>query len=64
MITEVHSDPKNHNVFYKKIKCKVKLCNIASVQYNYLWIIASNNWLKCILNITEYMSEKLQGMQI
>ena len=30
----VHSDLTNHNVFCKKIKCKVNLCNIASVQYS------------------------------
>ena len=34
------------------IKCKVNLCNIASVQYNYFRMITSKNWLKRILNIT------------
>ena len=48
----IHSDLKNLNVFSKKIKCKVNLCNIASLQYNYLGTITSNNWLKRIVNIT------------
>ena len=42
----VHSDLKNNNVFCKKIKCKFNLCNIASVQYSYLWMITSKSWLK------------------
>ena len=32
--------------FVKKIKCKVNMYNIASVQYNYLWMITSKSWLK------------------
>ena len=36
----------------KLLKCKVNLCNIASVQYGYLWMIASKNWLKRIIKIT------------
>ena len=31
---------------------KVKLCNmVAGVQYNYLWMITSKNWLKRSVNI-------------
>ena len=32
----VHSNLKNHYVFFKKIKCKLNICNVASVRYNYL----------------------------
>ena len=32
----VHSNLKNHNLFFKKIKCKLNICNVASVRYNYL----------------------------
>ena len=32
--------------------CKVNLCNIASVQYNYLQMITSKNLLKGIVKIT------------
>ena len=38
-------------VFYKKNKSQVNLYNIASVQYNYLCMITSRNWLKRIVNI-------------
>ena len=41
----------NHNVSCKKIKCKVNLCNVASAQYNYFWMITSKNCLKQIVNI-------------
>ena len=30
----------------------MNLCNIASVQYNYLSMITSKNWLKQIVNIS------------
>ena len=51
LLSVVNSDLQNHNGFCKKIKCKVNLCNIASVEYNYLWMITSKDWLKRIVNI-------------
>ena len=36
----------------KKIKCRVNLCNIASVQYSHLLMITSKKWLKRIVNNT------------
>ena len=39
-------------MFCKKIKCKLNLYNITSVQYDYLKVITSKNWLKRIVNIT------------
>ena len=48
----VHSELKTHNVFCRKIKCKLNWCNIASVQNNYLWMITSKNSLERRVNIT------------
>ena len=39
-------------MYCKKINCKVDLCNIASVQHNYFWMITSKKCLKRMVNIT------------
>ena len=48
----IHSHFENHNVFGNKNKSKVNLYNITSVQYKYLWMITSKNWLKREGNFT------------
>ena len=47
----IHSDGKNHNVFCKKLKCEVNLYNWASVQDNYLRMIANKKRLKRVVSI-------------
>ena len=42
----IQADLKNHNVFCKTIKCKVNWYKVASVKYNYFWMITSKNYLK------------------
>ena len=48
----IHSHFENHNVFGNKNKSKVNLYNRTSVQYKYLWMITSKNWLKREGNFT------------
>ena len=45
------SYPENHNVFCKTIKCKVNWYKVASVKYNYFWMITSKNYLKWKVHI-------------